>query len=252
MCSVIILRRSDHAWPILMGANRDEMKNRLWAAPDRHWPDRPHVIAGLDQEAGGTWLGVNDDGLVACILNRHGTLGPHPEFRSRGELPLEALDHAEALDAAENLRDLNPEAYRPFNLIIADHSSAWWIKNDGVTIQTHEIPEGLSMITAHDLNDKDRSDRIKLHWPRFLNAPTPDPEIGDWMGWQALLGSRKSLKDAAGAMQIETDMGFETTSSSLIAIPKPDFKNPKAPVWLFCADKPADGDFYSVEGLVKL
>lgn len=249
MCSVIILRRSAHKWPILIGANRDEMKDRLWEVPDRHWPDRPHVVAGLDQEAGGTWLGVNDDGLVACILNRHGTLGGHPDYRSRGELPLEALDHAEALDAAESLANLNPEAYRPFNLIVADHQSAWWLKNDGARIQTHEIPEGLSMISAHDLNDTARSDRIRLHWPRFLQAPVPDPDIEDWMGWQALLGSRKSLNDSLGAMQIETDMGFETVSSSLIALPKLDFKDPKKPVWLFNSDKPSDGAFFPIEVL---
>ena len=71
--------------------------------PGRHWPDRPQVRGGLDSLAGGTWLGVNDDGLVAAVLNRRGTLGPEPGKRSRGELVLEALDHAEAYDAAEAL-----------------------------------------------------------------------------------------------------------------------------------------------------
>ena len=49
--------------------------------------------------AGGTWLGLNDDGVIAGLLNRINTLGPKEGFRSRGELPLEALDHAEAKTA---------------------------------------------------------------------------------------------------------------------------------------------------------
>ena len=96
MCSVIILRRPDAAWPLVLGANRDEMADRPWLPPARHWPDRPNVVAGLDELAGGTWLGLNDEGLVAAILNRPGTLGPEQGKRSRGELVLEALDHADA------------------------------------------------------------------------------------------------------------------------------------------------------------
>lgn len=245
MCTVVILRRPDHDWPLLIAANRDEMKDRHSAAPARHWPDRPDVIAGMDELAGGTWLGMNDDGLVACVLNRVGTLGSHPDYRSRGELPLEALDHAEAEMAADAFEDLNPEAYRPFNLIVADHANAWWVKNDGVAIQVSEIGDGLSMLSARDLNDTN-SDRVKLHLPRFRSAPAPDPEQDDWMAWTALMSSRKSLTDARGAMQIETDMGFETVSSSLIAVSKPWDKSRKN-VWKYCQGKPGENPFYDID-----
>jgi uncharacterized protein with NRDE domain len=246
MCSVIILRRSQSDWPLLIGANRDEMKERPSLAPARHWGDRPYVVAGLDEEAGGTWMGLNDDGVMACILNRMNTLGSHPEYRSRGELPLEALDHAEAEVAAESLEDVNPEAYRPFNMVLADYRTAWWIKNDGVSIQINEIPEGLSMITAHDLNDTQNSDRTKLHLPRFRSAPAPEPENDDWMAWQALLGSRKTLDDTKSAMQVETDFGFETVSSSLLALPK-SWEKERKPIWKFCKGKPATGAYELVD-----
>ncbi|WP_135075385.1 NRDE family protein [Terasakiella sp. SH-1] len=246
MCTVVILRRPDHDWPLLIGANRDEMRNRPSQPPMRHWADRPHVVAGLDEEAGGTWLGINDDGVVACVLNRFGTLGSHPDFRSRGELPLEALEHAEAEIAAEAFVDLNPEAYRPFNMVIADYKTAWWIKNDGMTIQTVEIEDGLSMLSAHDLNDKEKSDRLQLHLPRFRSAPAPDPNSDDWMSWTALLSSRKSIGDARSAMQIETDFGFETVSSSLLAIPKP-WEKERKPIWKFSPGKPSDTPFDDVQ-----
>ena len=85
------------------------------ASAGPHWHDRHDVVAGKDQLAGGTWLGMNDQGVVAAILNRQNSLGPKEGFRSRGELPLEALDHADAASAADALAGINPEGYRPFN-----------------------------------------------------------------------------------------------------------------------------------------
>ena len=131
MCTLVMLRRPEARWPLIVAANRDELSTRAWQAPARHWPDRPEVVAGKDMTAGGTWLGVNDDGLFAAILNRPGTLGPADGKRSRGELVLEALDHAEAKVAAEALQDLNPESYRPFNLVIADRYDAFWLRHAG-------------------------------------------------------------------------------------------------------------------------
>jgi uncharacterized protein with NRDE domain len=126
MCTLVLLRRPGHpAWPLVLAANRDELRSRPAAPPARHWPDRPHVVAGLDRLGGGTWLGVNDDGLAAAVLNRRGSLGPEPGKRSRGELVLDALDHAEAYIAADALAALDPAAYRPFNLVVADAIDAF-------------------------------------------------------------------------------------------------------------------------------
>src|SRR3546814_3923115 len=69
--------------------------------------------------------------VVAAILNRRGSLGPAPGKRSRGELVLEALDHADALTAAEALAELDPRAYRSFNLVVADNRDAYWLCNRG-------------------------------------------------------------------------------------------------------------------------
>src|SRR5215469_12226964 len=108
MCTLVILRRPEHAWPVLIAANRDEMINRPARPPGRHWPDRAEVVAGLDLLAGGSWLGLNDWGVAAAVLNRTGSLGPARGMRSRGELVLEALDHASAVEAANALAYLEP------------------------------------------------------------------------------------------------------------------------------------------------
>ena len=213
MCTLVILRRPDHRWPVLIGANRDEMIDRPWKAPGRHWPDRPEVVGGLDLLAGGSWLGVNDWGVAAAVLNRHGSLGPAPGRRSRGELVLEALDHADAAAAAEALTYLDPRAYRTFNLIIADGRDAFWLRHAGRTrVEIHPLEEGLSMITAGDVNDLGTR-RIALALPAFRAWPAPDPDRDDWAAWESLLGSTRapSGEPATTAMRFR-DNGYGTTS----------------------------------------
>ena len=161
MCTVVFLRRPDHRWPLILAANRDERIARPWQAPGRHWPDRPDVVAGRDELAGGTWLGLNHSGVVAAVMNREGSLGPDPEKRSRGELPLEALDHADADAAVEALSHLDGAAYRPFNLVIADNRDAYWLKSTG---------GGPLAVTAIDAA---RPKRYQQRTHRRLPAPVP-------------------------------------------------------------------------------
>ncbi|HXQ53137.1 MAG TPA: NRDE family protein [Stellaceae bacterium] len=224
MCTLVILRRPGHDWPLLLAANRDEMIQRPWQSPARHWPDRPEVVAGRDELAGGSWLGVNDFGVAAAVLNRFGTLGPAPGQRSRGELVLEALDHADARAAAAALAALEPNAYRTFNLIVADNRDAYWLRHADpsgtLPVSSLPIAAGLSMIAAGDLDD-DETPRLKRYRPLFAAAAAPDPERGDWTAWERLLldDGRDSREGTASAMRFITERGFGTVSSALIALP---------------------------------
>jgi uncharacterized protein with NRDE domain len=221
MCTLVILRRPGHDWPIAIGANRDEMIDRPALPPGRHWPDRAEIVAGLDLLAGGSWLGVNDWGVAAAVLNRQGSLGPAAGRRSRGELVLEALDHADAVDAAAALSDLDPEAYRSFNLIVADSRDAFWLRHTGFgPIAARPIPDGLSVIAAGDL-DQLTTPRLALARPRFLAARPPDPERGEWTAWQDLLAddTAPSGLPADAALRFRTPRGFATVSSALLALP---------------------------------
>ena len=62
-------------------------------------------------------------------------------------------------------------AYRPFNLILADNTEAFWVRHAGASIDAAAIPPGLSMLTAHDLNDAAGSRRIGHFLPLFRAAP---------------------------------------------------------------------------------
>ncbi|GGF34878.1 hypothetical protein GCM10011611_46350 [Aliidongia dinghuensis] len=223
MCTLVLLRRPGHEWPLILGANRDEMVNRPWQAPGRHWADRPNVVAGLDELAGGSWFGVNDEGVVAAILNRVGTLGPAAGKRSRGELVLDALDHADAVAAAAALSDIDPDAYRPFNLLVADNRDAFWLahRGDG-RIAMVRVTDGLHMLTARELDDPS-SPRIQRYRERFKNATAPDPTAGDWQAWQDLLGDTVpgDGEPVDSAMRFARPDGFATVSSALLALAAP-------------------------------
>src|SRR5690348_7306212 len=231
MCTFVILRRLGHEWPVVVGANRDEMIGRPWQAPARHWPDRPEVLAGLDELAGGSWFGINEHGLLAGILNRFGSLGPAPGARSRGELVPEALDHADAAAAAHALADLDPKAYRTFNLLLADNPEAFSLKHadpaGAQPLSPREITPGLAMIAAGDLDDE--TSRLKRYRPLFERAKAPDPTTGDWSAWEKLLADdRPDPADGAGnSMRFLTPEGFGTVSSALVALPAPGRRKAK-------------------------
>jgi uncharacterized protein with NRDE domain len=253
MCTTIILNRPAHDWPILLAANRDERLDRPWKRPAAHWPDRPGVVGGLDELAGGSWLAINGTGVVAAVLNRHGTLGPAAGKRSRGELVLDALDYADAVDAADALSALDPAAWRPFNLVIADNRDAFLLtlREAAKSVDVAPLPEGLAMITAGDLDDP-TSPRIALHRPRFLAAPPPDPDRGDWSAWEALLASRDRAPDSgpAGALFIDPEPpddphAFGTASSSLIALPAIGAED-RAPVFRFASGPPESWNWETV------
>ncbi|MCW3474468.1 NRDE family protein [Limobrevibacterium gyesilva] len=240
MCTAVVLFRPGHDWPVLLGANRDEMVARPWDRPGAYWPDHPGVVAGRDRSGGGTWMGMNAAGVVAAVLNRPGSLGPAPGKRSRGALPLLALGHDTAADAAAALADIPAGEYRSFNMIVADSRSVVFVRGlDGERAEPIPLPAGLHMVTAHDPNDE-ASPRTARHLPRFRAAAVPAPAIGDWRAWTALLADRGGPQGSE--INVPERHGFATVSSALVGLPACG-----RPVWLFAAGPPDAAPFVPVQ-----
>ena len=243
MCTVVLLLRPGHAWPLILGANRDELLERPWDPPARHWPDRPNVVAGRDRLGGGTWMGLNDDGVVAAVLNRPGSLGPAAGKHSRGELPLLALAHPTAAAGAAAVTALDAGLWRGFNLVVADRNGAVFVRGLG-----HGHPEarplapGIHMVTAHDPDDPD-SPRVARHLARFRSAAPPDPDAGTsrgWRDWQDILAD--SAGEPGEQINVAPRGGFGTVCSSLLSLPRAG-----RPVWLFAEGPPHEVPFSPVE-----
>jgi len=251
MCTLVILTRPGHAWPLLVAGNRDEMRNRASVPPGRHWKTHPQVIAGLDRVGGGSWMGMNDYGVTAAVMNREGTLGPQPGKRTRGELVLKALEHAEASAAVGALKNIDTTDYRAFNLFIGDPVSAYWLHHRGESagsrVESLLVEPGLHMLTAGDLDDLAQP-RIHAYLPLFRKAEPPDPEAGHCGEWRALLASRAYPEElgSAAAMNLSTRPEFGTVSSSCIAVPA--HPGPGAtPRWWFSDGPPDCAVFNSVD-----
>jgi uncharacterized protein with NRDE domain len=237
MCTVVLLLRPRHAWPLILAANRDELLDRAWEPPAAHWPDQPDVTAGRDRSGGGTWMGVNRQGVVAAVLNRPGSLGPAAGKRSRGELPLRALAHPTAADAATAIAALDAGLWRSFNLVLADQQGAWFVRGLGHGRPAAQaMTPGLHMVTAHDPDDPE-SPRVARHLARFRAAAPPTP--GDWRAWQAILADRRG--EAGEQINVVPRAGFGTVCSSLLAIPQAG-----SPVWRFAAGAPDVAPFEPV------
>jgi hypothetical protein len=241
VCTVVILHRPGHAWPLLLAANRDERLDRAWDGPAAHWPDRPGVVGGRDRSGGGSWMAMGPR-VVAAALNRPGSLGPAAGKLSRGVLPLMAAEATSAGDAVARIAALDAGRWRPFNLVVADATRAVFLRGLGEgRPQAVELGEGLHMVTAHDPNDPG-SPRTARHLPRFRAAPVPDPAAGDWAGWQALLADDSQGPAGIGdALRVPPVQGFGTVCASLAALGAGGQR-----IWRFCPGPAGTAPFHDV------
>ena len=66
------------------------------------------ILAPIDLRAGGTWLGLNADGVFAAVTNRRSVF-VDSDRRSRGDLVLDALAGHSAREGARRIEEA-PEA----------------------------------------------------------------------------------------------------------------------------------------------
>ena len=138
MCTAVLSLLPNR--PVLLAGVRDELTDREWRPPGRHWPGYPDLTGGIDLQAGGTWLAVNPAARrVACVLNGIGQTAPANIRRSRGELPLRSAAGL-PLDR-DGLAGLDP-----FRLLVAEPGAAWLSCWDGRELAEHALGPGLHMI----------------------------------------------------------------------------------------------------------
>ena len=109
----------------------------------------PTFLPGRISWRAGTWLGVNEHGLLVGILNRRSTSEPDPliQTRSRGLLCLDLLRLKCAADARAFV-NRHEEAYQPFTVVFVDPSEAWIAYNLRRQIKTQKLAEGLHVYSS--------------------------------------------------------------------------------------------------------
>jgi uncharacterized protein with NRDE domain len=110
--------------PLIVAANRDERYDRPAEVMTVLSEHDPRILGGRDLLAGGTWLAVNEHGLVAGLTNQPSAEGRDPAKRTRGELPLLFARCSDAVEAVETAgRKLNPGEYNPCWMLVGDRHS---------------------------------------------------------------------------------------------------------------------------------
>jgi uncharacterized protein with NRDE domain len=166
MCTLAVYYRSFVDYPVVIAANRDEYLARPATSPTLLCAV-PHIVGGKDLQASGTWLGLNEHGVVAGLLNRrNGEAANDPALRSRGLLCLDALRQPSAAAAAAFVGRLRGGDYNPFNLLIASRDGSFVAYNRFGRIEVVELTPGFHLLTNIDVDDFE-CPRISRSYGRF-------------------------------------------------------------------------------------
>jgi uncharacterized protein with NRDE domain len=158
MCLIVFAHRVHPDFPLLVAANRDEYHARP-ARPLHAWKSVPGLYAGLDEQAGGTWLGLHESGRFAAITNHRNPPSTPQQPRSRGLL---ALDYLGGDDSADDyLQRLSAEAgsYAGFNLLLGDGDALYYYSN--IAGARRRLEPGIYGVSNALLNTP---------WPKLMRA----------------------------------------------------------------------------------
>ena len=163
MCLLGIAFRKFQSVPLVVLANREEFYARPTAGPSVHPPEveLPAWFGGIDLVAGGTWLGVNEFGLLVAVTNRQKQ--SHRENPpSRGVLCRSLLGFRETASAVQNAeRELRDNNYAGCNLLIADRTRAVAVEA-GDELKTTQLETGFHLLANAALNDGDDSRILRV------------------------------------------------------------------------------------------
>jgi uncharacterized protein with NRDE domain len=229
MCTLALYFRMIKDFPLLVAANRDEHYDRPSAAPHL-WSVKPSILAGKDLLAGGTWLGVNEHGVLVGILNRRSNGEPEPllkgHARSRGLLCLELLSFKSAAAACAFI-NRHEEIYQPFTVVFADPGEAWIAHNSRHGIETLKLDAGLH-VYSNAADFAVRSEKIDRAHVRFASIvkglPSGCNDKAAWVGaLHTVLGDHtlgNGSTDPRDAICVHGDVAG-TVSSTIIFYSQP-------------------------------
>ncbi|MGM0578444.1 MAG: NRDE family protein [Myxococcota bacterium] len=240
MCTLLVAHRVWPELPLLVAANRDEQLARPAEGPAvRDDGPRP-VVAPRDRVAGGTWLGMNDAGVVAAVTNR---FGPPPDRsrRSRGELVLRALEEGDAAAAGDAIEALAPTDYNGYHLVVADRRELHVLWSDGARLARFRGHAGVHVVTERSF---DAAPSLRcVHLEQAVEAWESGPIPGDED--VASLLSRHDQPPLEGICIHADAMGYGTRSSSILRLPRDGDAR-----WLYAGGPPCRAGWEDMSGLI--
>ncbi|MFN2373932.1 MAG: NRDE family protein [Cyclonatronaceae bacterium] len=158
MCLLVFAWKVHPDYDLILAANRDEFLNRP-ARSATFWDDEPELLAGMDLEGGGTWLGVTLDGKFSAITNYRDMKLHKENAPSRGKLPLNYLNGRKPPSTyIESIRS-GADSFNGFNLIAGNRNAIWYYSN--IRDMPKELGPGIYGLSNHLLDTP---------WPKVVKA----------------------------------------------------------------------------------
>lgn len=221
MCTLSILRPDRDQPRLIVAANRDERKDRP-SSPPRVWHDPVPFLAGRDEEAGGTWLGANREGLVIGLTNQWTGAPPDPHRLSRGGIVRELLQTQNLEGALARLERLDASRTNPFLLLLADAEGRahWASSTDQLRARSIEEPIfSLGNQSPGDPSGRDRKPEVMRRAldPEWENLSALDDEaVIERLG--KVLATHEGERGPDESPCVHTDRGFGTVSASILML----------------------------------
>ena len=152
--------------------NRDELRTRLPALPPHcHNRNGVRILAPIDADAGGTWIGVNEFKLAACLLNRYDPIAYAGPFTSRGQLILHALTGSTINNACMHIVSLDLNTFQPFTLVFLQSDVSVQVLDwNGTTLNhTQDADSRLPLVSS----SYDQTAASQIRKVAFAALPTP-------------------------------------------------------------------------------
>jgi uncharacterized protein with NRDE domain len=236
-----------------VAANRDEKLERAAITATVLRAGDPRVLGGRDLLAGGTWLAVNEHGVVAGLTNRPSAAGRDPTKRSRGELPLALASHTTAAGAVEDfVGRFRPLDFNLAWLLVGDRESLYYLEMSEERMDVRVLGPGTHVLANGPLQEpspktdqvRERLTTLERAGPGALHASLvavlADHSIPPAVS-ESTEPSERPKELAAACVHTE---GYGTRSSALIEVP------PEGLPHLWVADgPPCASAFRSVDQL---
>lgn len=167
MCILIynFLKRKDSQ--LIISFNRDELYSRRWEKPDFHWGNG--LFGCKDISDSGSWLVINNSGLIACIINLEVKA---IKKKSRGSIPLIINDCKSIKSALIKIKkQILPNDYLGFKLYLFDQNQLVQISNvqnniiaNSICVEVIDSPSGIITKYGINSNEINRGNNVFPSW----------------------------------------------------------------------------------------
>ncbi len=244
MCIFSVAYRVLPDCPIFVLTNRDESTERPTLSPrifESAAPDGTRWFGGADQRAGGTWLGVNEQGVLAAVTNRK-TAFVTDNPRSRGLLCRDVLEGA---TDQHLLGELTSGPYAGFNLIVLAPYSADVFEHADESLW-RELTPGVHTIGNGNL-DAAEDPRVQ-RTQKLVEEMVGSARAVGWTHWieQAKAICRLPADGALPGICLQGE-GWGTVGSTIIALPL----DSRESVYHYAAGPPCSTPYVDYSGTLR-